>query len=55
MMSIAVGSPSVLLGHEIAFVLGQIQNPYAVPFLTQTLENRDINPIVRHEVCSPPL
>lgn len=51
---IAVSSPSVLLGHEIAFVLGQMQDRYAVPFLTKTLENRAIDPIVRHEVISSP-
>eukprot|EP01138_Halocafeteria_seosinensis_P005513 gb/GECG01005635.1/.p1 GENE.gb/GECG01005635.1/~~gb/GECG01005635.1/.p1 ORF type:complete len:291 (+),score=48.10 gb/GECG01005635.1/:1-873(+) len=40
---------SVLFRHEVAFALGQIQNPTAIPCLTKILENTDDDPIVRHE------
>jgi deoxyhypusine monooxygenase len=45
------GTPSVLLGHEIAFVMGQMRDPLAVPYLTKILENKDENAIVRHEAA----
>jgi deoxyhypusine monooxygenase len=41
---------SALLRHEIAFVLGQMKDPYAIPFLTSVLENLQENSMVRHEV-----
>lgn len=47
----ALNSPSVLLGHEIAYVLGQMQNPYILPTLRKVLESADYHPIVRHEAA----
>jgi deoxyhypusine monooxygenase len=44
-----MSSPSVLLKHEIAYGLGQLQDTYAVPFLERTLRDSDEHPIVRHE------
>ena len=40
---------SALLRHEIAFVLGQMKDPYAIPFLTSVLEDLGENSMVRHE------
>eukprot|EP00462_Mataza_sp_D1_P011166 CAMPEP_0175156180 /NCGR_PEP_ID=MMETSP0087-20121206/21445_1 /TAXON_ID=136419 /ORGANISM="Unknown Unknown, Strain D1" /LENGTH=302 /DNA_ID=CAMNT_0016443533 /DNA_START=17 /DNA_END=925 /DNA_ORIENTATION=+ len=44
-------SPSVLLAHEIAYLLGQMGDEYAIPGLTSTLENMSLDPIVRHEAA----
>lgn len=41
---------SALLKHELAYVLGQINNPAAVPTLNSVLENKEEDPMVRHEV-----
>lgn len=41
--------PSALLRHEVAYVLGQMQDPHAVPFLTAVLEKPDEHVMVRHE------
>jgi deoxyhypusine monooxygenase len=41
--------PSALLRHEVAYVMGQMQDPHAVPFLTRTLERLDEHVMVRHE------
>jgi hypothetical protein len=43
--------PSALLKHELAYVLGQMKNPYAIPILNKTLEDLTEDPMVRHEVC----
>nr|MBE5726530.1 nero [Cucujiformia] len=40
---------SALFKHEIAFVLGQIQNKDSVLFLKQSLEDGNENEMVRHE------
>nr|NVI76168.1 nero [Cucujiformia] len=40
---------SSLFKHEIAFVLGQMQNKSSVPYLKQSLENTEENEMVRHE------
>lgn len=42
-------SDSALFRHEIAYVLGQMQNPSTVKQLAQVLENFDENEMVRHE------
>jgi deoxyhypusine monooxygenase len=42
-------SDSVLLKHEIAYALGQLQDTYAVPFLEGVLCDNNEHPIVRHE------
>lgn len=41
--------PSVLLAHEIGYVLGQMQNVYAIPYLVSSLSDKSLDPIVRHE------
>lgn len=40
---------SALFRHEIAFVLGQLQEPCSVPFLTESLRDASENEMVRHE------
>jgi deoxyhypusine monooxygenase len=42
---------SELLKHEIAYVLGQMNNTHAIPILNQTLENTSEAVIVRHEAA----
>ena len=48
-LSGALYSPSTLLGHEVAYVLGQMADVSAAPLLTAALLDRSIHPIVRHE------
>lgn len=43
-------SKSNLLTHEIAYVLGQMQNTAAVPVLQRVLCDNKYAPITRHEV-----
>ncbi|CAG4965861.1 unnamed protein product [Colias eurytheme] len=40
---------SVLLKHELAYCLGQMQDKTAIPILRGVLEDRNQDPIVRHE------
>lgn len=40
---------SALFRHEIAFVLGQLQEPCSIPYLTESLRNTAENEMVRHE------
>ncbi|KAJ8937091.1 hypothetical protein NQ314_012034 [Rhamnusium bicolor] len=40
---------SALFRHEVAFVLGQLQDEHSVPFLKESLENNLENEMVRHE------
>jgi deoxyhypusine monooxygenase len=47
----AMKSPSILLGHEVAFVLGQMQNSYVLPQLVAVMKSTDYHPIVRHEAA----
>ena len=47
----AFDSSSALLKHEVAFVLGQMQDKTAVPCLRRVLENMGENPMVRHEAA----
>lgn len=42
-------SPSNLLKHEIAYCMGQMQDPYALPHLTAILCDKAENSMVRHE------
>ena len=44
--------PSVLLKHELAYVLGQMENPHAVPVLEQVLGDVQQEAMVRHEVST---
>jgi len=40
---------SVLIDHEVAYILGQMKQPATVPFLFGLAEDTRISPIVRHE------
>lgn len=40
---------SALLKHELAYCLGQMQDPSAIPCLVQVLEDTSQEPMVRHE------
>lgn len=42
---------SALLRHEIAYVLGQMQNNVALPSLIQRLEDSEEHVMVRHEAA----
>ncbi|KAI8586215.1 armadillo-type protein [Geranomyces variabilis] len=42
---------SALLKHELAYVLGQMRNPCALPALVSVLETLDEDPMVRHEAA----
>ncbi|KIO21368.1 hypothetical protein M407DRAFT_245504 [Tulasnella calospora MUT 4182] len=42
---------SALLKHELAYVLGQINKPSAIPTLNAVLENMEEDPMVRHEAA----
>eukprot|EP00466_Bigelowiella_natans_P006979 jgi/Bigna1/86439/estExt_fgenesh1_pg.C_100245 len=44
-------SESVLLNHEICYVLGQMQDPQALPVLNAVLEDEKAHPVVRHEAA----
>jgi deoxyhypusine monooxygenase len=41
--------PSALLKHELAYCLGQMQDCRAIPVLKSILNDRNQEPIVRHE------
>lgn len=43
------GDDSALLKHELAYCLGQMQNPVAIPHLVKVLEDVAQEPMVRHE------
>jgi len=45
----AFGDDSALLKHEVAYCLGQLQDPYAVPILVKVLQDTKREAIVRHE------
>ena len=47
----AFSSKSALLRHELAYVLGQMQNPRALPTLWQRLEDEKEHVMVRHEAA----
>lgn len=44
---------SALLGHELAYVLGQINDEHALPVLESVLRDDNQHPMVRHEVSRP--
>ena len=50
-LAAAFGSASALLKHEIAYVLGQMQDDHAVPHLIERLEDLDEAVMVRHEAA----
>uniref|UniRef100_A0A0E0F9R4 Deoxyhypusine hydroxylase n=1 Tax=Oryza meridionalis TaxID=40149 RepID=A0A0E0F9R4_9ORYZ len=47
----ALGAKSALLKHEVAYVLGQLQNKAASDALSTVLKNVDEHPMVRHEAA----
>lgn len=47
----AFQDPSALLRHEIAYVMGQMGDPHALPFLTEVLSKDDEHVMVRHEAA----
>lgn len=47
----AFSDQSALLKHELAYVLGQIQRPSALPHLVKVLEDMQEDPMVRHEAA----
>ena len=50
-LAAAFGAASALLKHEIAYVLGQMQDDHAVPHLIERLEDLDEDVMVRHEAA----
>tara|TARA_B100000959_G_C14832559_1_gene562511 strand:- start:201 stop:680 length:480 start_codon:yes stop_codon:yes gene_type:complete len=50
-LAAAFGSSSALLKHEVAYVLGQMQDQCAVPFLIDRLEDLNEDLMVRHEAA----
>ena len=50
-LAAAFDSKSALLNHEIAYVLGQMQNNHAVPTLIERLEDQSEDLMVRHEAA----
>jgi|TARA_B100001250_G_scaffold136812_2_gene117143 deoxyhypusine monooxygenase len=50
-LAAAFSSESALLKHEIAYVMGQMQDPSAVPHLIDRLRDMDEDVMVRHEAA----
>ncbi len=50
-LAAAYDSKSALLKHEIAYVMGQMQDPHAVPHLIDRLEDGEEDVMVRHEAA----
>ncbi len=50
-LSQGFNSKSALLKHEIAYVMGQMQNESAIPHLVKRLEDEDEHVMVRHEAA----
>ena len=50
-LAAAYESQSALLKHEIAYVMGQMQDPHAVPHLIERLEDVEEDVMVRHEAA----
>lgn len=48
-LAAAFADPSALLRHELAYVLGQMGDAHAVPFLTEVLRKGHEHVMVRHE------
>ena len=47
----AFSDESALLKHEVAYCLGQLQDPLAIPILRDVLADNKREPIVRHEAA----
>ena len=50
-LAAAFGSSSALLKHEIAYVMGQMQDSAALPYLIDRLQDFDEDVMVRHEAA----
>eukprot|EP00466_Bigelowiella_natans_P019131 jgi/Bigna1/85650/estExt_fgenesh1_pg.C_50127 len=50
-MKTGIRSKSVLLRHEVAYLLGQMQHKKSIPFLVSILNCTEEHPIVRHEAA----
>lgn len=50
-LATALKSPSVLLGHEVAYVLGQMKSKYPTEILRKVLKSDEYHLIVRHEAA----
>lgn len=50
-LAAAFTDDSALLRHELAYVMGQIQDPHALPVLTERLSDPDEHVMVRHEAA----
>ena len=50
-LAAAFSSDSALLQHEIAYVMGQMQDSHAIPYLTERLRDMDEDVMVRHEAA----
>ncbi len=50
-LAAAFSSNSALLKHEIAYVMGQMQDNHAVPYLIERLEDINEDLMVRHEAA----
>ena len=50
-LAAAFDSKSALLKHEIAYVMGQMQDAHAVPFLISRLSDNEEDVMVRHEAA----
>jgi deoxyhypusine monooxygenase len=48
-LAAAFNSDSALLKHEIAYVMGQMQDVHAIPHLIERLEDEGEDVMVRHE------
>lgn len=48
-IALCFSDPSALLKHELAYCLGQMQCPEAIPVLSGVLCNLEEHPMVRHE------
>ena len=50
-LAAAYSSKSALLKHEIAYVMGQMQDAHAVPYIIERLEDMEEDLMVRHEAA----
>lgn len=50
-LAAAFEDPSALLRHEIAYVMGQMGDPHAIPVLSRVLATDDEHVMVRHEAA----
>lgn len=50
-LAAAFADPSVLLRHELAYVMGQMGDPHAIPTLSDVLSKDDEHVMVRHEAA----